>query len=55
MPNLSHTMLDSDREVQDQGEVVFGFRPCLGQICVVTPFYMAMMLLQLHQRDLESL
>ena len=35
MPNLSHTMPDSDEEVQDQVEAVFGFRPCLWQIRVV--------------------
>ena len=31
----SHTMPDSDEEVQDQIEAVFGFRPCLWQIHVV--------------------
>jgi hypothetical protein len=35
MPNLSHTMPDSDEEVQDQVEAVFGFHPCLWQIRVV--------------------
>ena len=35
MPNLSHTMLDSNEGVQDQVEAVFGFRPCLWQIHVV--------------------
>ena len=35
MPYLSHTMPESDEEVRDQVEAVFGFRPCLWQICVV--------------------
>jgi superfamily II DNA helicase RecQ len=35
MPNLSHTMPDNGEEVQDQVEAVFGFRPCLWQICVL--------------------
>jgi hypothetical protein len=35
MPNLLHTMLDSDGEVQDQVETVFGFCACLWQIRVV--------------------
>ena len=35
MPNLSHTMPDSDEEVQDQVEAMFGFHPCPWQIHVV--------------------
>ena len=35
MSGPSHTMPDSDEEVQDQVEAVFGFCPCLWQIRVV--------------------
>ena len=35
MPMLSHTMPESDQEVQERVKEVFGFTPCLWQICVV--------------------
>ena len=35
MSEPTHTMPDSDKEVQSQVEAVFGFRPCLWQIRVV--------------------
>ena len=35
MAGLPHTMPESDKEVQRQVEEVFGFKPCLWQICVV--------------------
>ena len=35
MAGLLHTMPKSDEEVQRQVEEVFGFKPCLWQICVV--------------------
>jgi hypothetical protein len=35
MHNLLHTMPYSNEEVRDQVEAVFGFCPCLWQICVV--------------------
>ena len=35
MGGLPHTMPESDKEVQRQVGEVFGFKPCLWQICVV--------------------
>jgi hypothetical protein len=35
MPGLPHTMPESNEEVQEQVHAVFGYRPCLWQICVV--------------------
>src|ERR1700683_309201 len=35
MPDLSHTMPESDKDIRDQIETVFSFHPCLLQIHVV--------------------
>ena len=35
MPILSHCLPETDREVQEKVKEVFGFAPCLWQICVI--------------------